>query len=524
MSRGAIFTLVTQDDITDKFFTAMDLLMSRIADFREVGLEPTVRDIEKSHILYTKSKYVPYVAVTSDYVMAQASGLLDFGSTIEFTIPNYGHFTSDMVLYLRFNAIGDKTAYENNIEPTTTVPLYRYCAYPGIRILENVEYRSDGILIDSYGSDDVLSFRNFFVNYNHKPGWDRCFGQDEIQQASYNSKSFTGFLNYSNGHQTPKLYQEAFEMFIPLQFWFCEDVSQAVMNSPTTSGQRKIIIKLANIDKILQSLIYSVEDGIPPNITQIGTTKIPLVLNKNTSLITNASLFVNNLYTYPEIFDIISQESNFNLIRVHKRQNTTLNHKTNDVLLSALHYPGEYLSIGIRNKNNTNDFDRWHLMGSDYLTTDTNHIKTMHIPAIVWNMDIGIRQLVTREAIQNTTLNNIVQSLRVHIGDINIYPTMPAFFFNDYMPIRYHKNSAVCSPYDNNMFLITFCLYPGTYNPSGHFNMSINRDMYIEYVMNEYGDLLNDPTNGISYEMVICMSALNFLIRDGDSIRLRYSI
>lgn len=524
MSRGAIFTLVTQDDRTDKYFTAIDLLTQKINNIK-LNRQPTTKDIEYTHILYTKTKYVPYVAITSDYIQVQSTGLLDFGNTIEFSLPNYGHFTSDVVLHIRFDAVGNKQAYLNGVEPSVDTPLYRYCAFPGIRLLENVEFRSDGVLIDTYGPDDVIAYKNFFVKPGHKVGWGRCYGQDEINQACYNSKSFTGYLNYSNGYQTPKLYHEAFDMFIPLQFWFCEDVSQAIINSGTTNGQRKISMKLCHLDKILQCLIYNVDDSIPPNITQIGTTQVPLKLNKNSSLITAANLYINSLYTYPEVFDVISKECGFNLIRVHKRQNTSLTSASNDILLSNLHYPGEYLSIGFRNKSNDNDFDRWHLMGSDYIAEDITSTKTLHVPAIIWNDDLSIRQLVAREAIQVTTLNNIINTIRIHIGDINIYPTMLSNFFNDYLPIRYPKNSAVVSPYDNNMFLVTFCNYPGQYNPSGHFNLSTNREMYVEYTMNNtYGSYLDNPTNGISYEMVICMSALNFLIREGDSVRLRYSL
>ena len=524
MSRGAIFTLVTQDDVTDKYFTAFDILSKRISAIKKAGKLPTSKDIEHTHLLYTKSRYIPYVAMTSDYISVQPIGLLDFGNTIEFSLPNYGHFTSDIVLNIRFDAIGNKSAYENNIDPTPDIPLYKYCSYPGIRLLESVEFKSDGILIDTYGPEEVIANKNFFVRKNHTPGWSRCFGQDEIQQAAYNSKSFTGFLNYSDGFQTPKLYHGQFDMFIPLQFWFCEDISNAIINSGTTNGQRKISIKLAHLDKILQCLNYVVDEGIPPNITQIGTSQVPLKLNRSSPLITAATLYINNIYTYPEIYETIVNECNFNLIRVHKKQMTSIDKASDDILLNNLHYPGEYLCVGFRNKNNINDFDRWHLMGSDYLSVDTYKSRSMYVPAMVWNTEHGIRQLVTREAIQSTTMNSIINSLRVHVGDINIYPTMLSNFYNDYLPIRYNKDSAVVSPYDNNMFLITFCSYPGKYNPSGHFNLSTTRELYIEYNMNEYGNYLNDPSNGVIYEMVVTMSALNFLIREGDSIRLRYSL
>lgn len=523
MSRGSIFTLVTQDDSTDKFFTAFDILIQRIQSINLSGRIPDTRDIERTHLLYTRSKYMPYVAMATDYIKVSPVGdstsqLGMSGGTIEFTIPNYGHFTSDMVLHVSFSALGDKAAYAANLDPTTEKPMYRYCSYPGIRLLENVELRSDSVLVDSYVPEDVIAYKNFFVNANHRNGWNRCFGQDEVQHAAYNSKSFTGIINYSNGFQTPKLYQEEFNMFIPLHFWFCGDVSDALINGATTNGQKTIRITLASLDKIVQSLIYTVDNSNPPNITQIGTAIVPLPITK---LKMTTALYVNNLYTYPEIYNIISSELNFAMIRVHKRQFSPILAATDNILFNQLHYPGEFLAVGFRNKVNANDFDRWHLMGSDILTEDVNNLKTLFVPAIIWNMEHGIRQLVTREAAQLTTLNSIVDSLGITVyGGITIYPTLPYNFYNDYLPIRYAKNSVVVSPFDNNMFLITFCLYPGKSNPSGHFNLTTSREIYLNYTMNaDYSDLLSN-----SYEMVTSMSALNFLIREGDSIRLKYSM
>jgi hypothetical protein len=526
MSRGSIFTLITQDDISDRYFTAYDLLEDRMNKLRMTGVIPTTKHIETTHILYTKSKYVPYVSIASDYVKVSPKGdhgkLGVSGKTIEFTLPNYGHFTSDIVLHIRFGAIGNKAAYLANATPTAEVPLLRYCAYPGMRLFETVEFRSDGFLIDTYTPEDIIAYKNFFVSPNHKVGWGRCFGQDEINQASYNSKSFTGYINYSNGYQTPKLYHEEFNMFIPLNFWFCEDVSNALINSSTTNSQRTIRINMSSMEKMVQALIYSEVDAVPPNVTQIGTEIVPLPI---TELSVTSTLYVNNLYTYPLVYDIISSELNFNMIRVHKNQITPLEARKSDILLSSLKYPAEYMCIGFRNKYNVHDFDRWYLMGSDYLDEDSNNINAVNVPAIIWNTEFSIRQLVTREAIQTTTLNSIINSIGVTTNaGIIIYPEISYNFFNDYLPTRYSKNSAVISPYDNNMFLVTFCLYPGKFNPSGHYNLSTDRKMYINYTMNEYGDKIDNPNSGVGYEMVATMSALNFLIRNGDSFQLKYSL
>lgn len=522
MSSASVFTLITQDDITDSYFTAYDYLESRLKKIQQkTGGLPTIQDIEKTHIVFVKSRYYPYVAIASEYCKIGGSShiLGKTGPELSFTLPSYGDFTNDIALHIRINPIGDKNAYLNNIEPTSNTPLYRYCAFPGIRLLENVELRSSGgVLIDSYQPEDVISYKNFFVGKDSKAGWERCFGQDEVQQASYNSRSFTGILNYSNGYQTPKLYHDYLDMFIPLQFWFCEDVSNALVNYSVASSQRVIKIKLANIEKIIQTLIYSDTGTGDISIAPSGTSIVPLPI---TNLSFQATLYVNQLYTYSYISDIIRRDFNFNLIRVHKRQITGIENPNDLLLFNQLQYPGEFLCVGFRNKANADDFDRWHLMGSNYLTEDTNNIRSLHVPAIIWNTEHGIRQLVTREAVQVTSLNNIVRDIELTTSaGIVIYPQLSHSFFNDYLPIRYNKNTAVVSPYDNNMFLITFCFYPGKFNPSGYFNLSSTRELYMKYWLDpEYSN-----TSKYNFEIVVCMSALNFLYRYGDELNLKYKM
>ena len=528
MTSSGVFTLVSQDDITDSYFTAYSILESRLRNISS----PMVSDIEKTHILYVKSRYYPYVSIASEYAKVLPSGTQVIGRTgpeLSFTLPTYGDFTNDMVLHVKFDPIGNKTSYLNGFMPEQTnpsPPLLRYCAFPGIRLIENVELRaSGGVLIDSYQPEDVIAYKNFFVSRDHKAGWERCYGQDEIQQAAYNCKSYTNILNYSNGYQTPKVYHDSFDMFIPLHLWFCEDVSNALINYNSATSQRVIKIRMTDIGKIVQALVYgTTSSGNVIETTGALEGLIPVTL-PITSLKFQAELYVNQLYTYSFISEIMKRDFTFNLIRVHKRQITGISAESGSILLNQLNYPGEFMSVGFRNKKNTSDFDRWHLMGSDFLTPDTNNIRTLYAPGIIWNSSYTVRQLVSRAATPMTSLNPIISDISiVTSGDIEIYPRISYSFFNDYLPVRYNKNSAVISPYDNNMFLVTFCFYPGKFNPSGYFNLSTTRELYIKYWMHpDYTDFINN-----NFEMVICMSALNFLYKvsgaSGDSLNLKYTM
>lgn len=101
---------------------------------------------------------------------------------------------------------------------------------------------------------------------------------------------------------------------------------------------------------------------------------------------------------------------------------------------------------------------------------------------------------------------------------IPIYNNFPSGFFNAYIPYNYGGHN-IRAPRDIGALLITFCLYPGTYQPSGHINISRAREFYIDY---ETTPLINSA-DGIRGTLIIVASAINFLLISDGSAVLRYS-
>jgi hypothetical protein len=153
-------------------------------------------------------------------------------------------------------------------------------------------------------------------------------------------------------------------------------------------------------------------------------------------------------------------------------------------------------------------------MGAPPARTDAN---TLVVPAMIWNAVLGLCQLVCREATEVSSLASLVQHLGVTAHGITLYPELPSVFYSSYLPIRYFTNSLAVSPVDPGAFFILFCLYPGKFNPSGHYNLSAGRELYINY------KLLDEVGPGV-VEMVTSMAALNFLVRRGDTCSLRFSM
>ena len=108
-------------------------------------------------------------------------------------------------------------------------------------------------------------------------------------------------------------------------------------------------------------------------------------------------------------------------------------------------------------------------------------------------------------------------SIKAH--GIPIYNNFPDGFFNAYLPYNYGGHN-VRTPDDIGAMMITFCLYPGSYQPSGHINVSRAREFYIDYSTTT---LIGSGAGQSTGALVVVASAINFLLISDGSAVLRYS-
>ncbi len=113
------------------------------------------------------------------------------------------------------------------------------------------------------------------------------------------------------------------------------------------------------------------------------------------------------------------------------------------------------------------------------------------------------------------TYTSNLDQITVSAHGIPIYDRFPQKFFNAYIPYHYGGPN-VTSPSDPGACLVTFGLFPGTYQPNGHLNVSRAREFYLEYVS-------STVSSNVPGTLVVVASALNFLLISDGSAVLRYS-
>jgi hypothetical protein len=371
-----------------------------------------------------------------------------------------------------------------------------------------------------------------------------------------------------DGPQTPKPTQPPLSLWIPLQFWFNKSVSLAIPSVSIPYGQRFITFAISESQSSNSGNLYYQKPGAflkrtlmynskAPNVPITSLNDVDTVENDYTAWggpdgagekpshpgisfpapISNglnvtsplsAELYINNIFVNPEIHDIYIKRIGFSLIRVHREQNTSLSGQGNsEVLLSALKWPIEYMYIALQpswNKSsvqNPNASRDWHRFSKNLsafpttLLTGNNYSESVPSgPSSSDSTSTFIGQNST-QGNQYWIPSQTTDALSIISHGITIFDNFPSTFYNAYLPFKY-SDPCWITPEDNSLMFITFCLFPGSYQPSGHLNISRARETYVN-VASTYVS-----SNGRCNFNVVA-SAINFLLISDGSAVLRYS-
>lgn len=231
--------------------------------------------------------------------------------------------------------------------------------------------------------------------------------------------------------------------------------------------------------------------------------------------------------------DIFIKRIGFSLIRVYRFQTNRQAVSTDQILLSQLKWPIETMFVGLRPSaniasSNVNQYRDWHRLTlltdnviditakshGDVMTDDTVAFNAAIVGAAPYKHKTFSAQESAERVVFPTELETI-DDLNLKAHGIDIFQTLKAAFFRDYMSYTF-GGANIVTPEDRGAMMINFCLYPGTYQPSGHINVSRAREFYLQYDSSYV-------TSSTPADMLVLARALNFLLISDGSAVLRYS-
>jgi hypothetical protein len=257
----------------------------------------------------------------------------------------------------------------------------------------------------------------------------------------------------------------------------------------------------------------------------------------NTQTISTFEVYINNIFMNPEIHDIYIKRIGFSLIRVYRYQHYTLSTAASSSQLTNLKWPIEAIFIGCRpifnqtdvvysgltvSSGNANQWRDWHRFSS---LTNNNAIVTARAALVLPSASNPSTVTNATQVFQTSEIESerfvypkstaTVDTVKVTAHGITLFDTFNASFFSDYMPYHYGGYNVVV-PEDSGAMMINFSLYPGTYQPSGHLNLSRARETYIDLA----SSFVSSSNN---CDLSIQAIAINFLLISDGSAVLRYS-
>jgi hypothetical protein len=199
----------------------------------------------------------------------------------------------------------------------------------------------------------------------------------------------------------------------------------------------------------------------------------------------NMDLYIDNIFVNPEVHDIYIKRIGFTLIRVHRFQSNRETVSQDQVLLSQLKWPIEYMFVGMRpvhnidavnNPNCYRDWDRLTLLTDQtivqggkatgvVMTDDTVAFNAVSIKHKTFSSSMAAQQLTFANSTQT------IDTLQLQAHGIDIFQQYSSQFFRDYLSWTFGAAN-INTPSDPGAYFLNFCLYPGTYQPSGHINIS----------------------------------------------------
>lgn len=233
---------------------------------------------------------------------------------------------------------------------------------------------------------------------------------------------------------------------------------------------------------------------------------------------------------------------------MYRFQSATLSSASDRVLLSNLKWPIETIFAGVRpafnivnptlsgigaSSGNLNAWRDWHRLtrlndryidqsakAGSLLPTGNADPTALTITAIAGaEANGGTRQTSQIQSRRLTYVQSTktLTTVQIQAHGIDIFQSTNAEFFSDYMPYHYGGYN-VTTPEDEGAMMVNFCLYPGTYQPSGHINVSRAREFYFIFTSAFLGvtdsAALGFTTVVASGTLLVLAIALNFELRE----------
>lgn len=529
MTTATVYILLSNDGEQDFILTSDKLLHTRLKRIRasNIGLkrrheqatgkrsfesvEAQIADVTETHNLWIHRRFHPYVALAHTFIPTQIfSGSINLrsGGAVQFDLEYAGEFYNKACLHVKLTS-GAIALDGSDAQYWSWAPM------PGHKFIKDVEWRVNTSNLDKYDNHFMNSNFEFEVTEDQKPAYLRCVGQqqerkvriDQFESAITATGGVLGTVGYdeevsvTDGPQTRKVTHEAFEMFVPLQFWWNYQSEESFSVLTVPNGQR--IVKY-NLEKLENMVQFYDKDGAAISYDVSQWSREPSI--------ETIEMLVQNIYINPEINDIYIDRIGFNMVRLHRYQDFTLNSAKFNERLNLFKWPIEEIRYAARPRDNEGDtrVEDW----NSYSVIDPTSVQM----AGRWHGDPSTA-ITTALTATDRKCYDIFKTITLTIQGLKLYDEFPARFFQDFTPHAFSTENNRRAPVDAcGWGLINFAEKPGHSEATGHINVSRVRETYLSGSVQLVG-----PGNDLSLANGSTVSALDEAVIHVEGIAINFT-
>ena len=388
-------------------------------------------------------------------------------------LDNSCSFLSEQFLYFETESPQYDETKHPNIDASRV--RYRYAAYPGLRLIDNVVMElCDDPLFDEYNVDQAKFFNAQCVSERARAKWNECLGHDGEVEALVEFRDFQvdQVQKFRIGNQTFKASQPGLKLMIPLLFQHSMTLENALQIDSLQSKALGFRFRFANLCKIVKAILAEVNPGDGDESLELKD--LPIKDIKLYSRFYNFDDDVYNSLIEPSIVKM------YKTSRIEESARLSTN---KDILkLKFTRYACEYINFTIVQKCANECFDQWYKFGyrSDPILLATPAVRVVAGNPILYTAAVNLfprRNIIDKFTIANATtkLNTNTTHREEHYEIISTYDQ---FRYCQEQGTRYYAQNK----YDQEYGTYAFAAKPGLTNKlTGLFSFTVNREFKIEY-------------------------------------------
>jgi len=432
---SAITTIVRLQNDADAIISqtsAISNIIKSIQNARKLsGFTPiaTADDLTKNLDCWVRKRYVPCVSSIHQYFRASPEGIPAFGETVKFDFNSSNAlFTGDIFIKIEIGAIGDPTmdaqvrSYLAGTNPTfdpSTAWKYAYCDYPGISLIEQVQFLISGNPIEQYSREEMLDYVFHELTAEKRLNFLRMLGQQDPRIMSYyNPDNETNVqIPFFDGPQTLKYYQPALTVYVPIMFAWCLDSKQPLNNQFLPENNRSIQISFGALNRIIRA----------ENLLT-GATKV--INSKDLSMF--ATSYSRAVFVDERLTPIFMEQKKV-IVKSSLTRSFLLDNTITQINLQQFSYPIEMMYLRFVPTENVDFAGNQKFAFSNWYKPSQIITETTLIPRFSTILP-GPPVLVGTPAVAYVE-TEIIKSMSLTMTDTDIYPGAPTgIFYSDYLP------------------------------------------------------------------------------------------